>query len=454
MDFALLPPEVTSALMYAGPGSGSMLAAAVAWDELSAELHSTAGAYESVVTTLTAGPWIGPASAAMAAAAAPYIAWLRVTAMQAEHTADQAKAAAVAYETAFAETVPPPVVAANRSLLMTLIATNFFGQNTPLIALTETQYAEMWLQDTAAMQGYAASSAAATTLTPFADPASTTDSSGLPAQAAAVSQATGTAAGEVQNAVSSVQQALAAVPNALAALATPAPAAAVSPFDIVTLLDFGAGLISGTLDGIVGTTALPYDIGGYHIGVHTDDIVSGWAGIESWPGSAPVPPTQFPVITNLGSPVSAGLGEAGSVGGLRVPPGWTTTAPGFRLAALTSPAASVGAAAEAASAEGAGALFSQMAVAGMAGRALAGTVGTGGSGGPRTKERLGVAKRGAPATAEATGVTEETPAPAPVLPGGPITSIAAELRELASLRDAGILTEAEFIEQKQRLLPH
>lgn len=449
MDFALLPPEINSALMYAGPGSGPMLGAAAAWDALSAEMYATASSYQSVITSLTAGPWIGPASAAMAAAATPYVAWLKVTALQAEHTADQAKAAALAYETAFAETVPPPVVAANRSLLMMLIATNFFGQNTPLIALTETQYADMWAQDTAAMQSYAASSAAATTLTPFAEPSSITDSSGLPAQAAAVSQATGTAAGEVQSLVSSAQQALSAVPAALAGLATPAPAAAVSPFDIVTLLDFGAGLISGTLDGIVGTTALPYDIGGYHIGVHTDDIVSGWAGIESWPGSAPVPPSQFPVITNLGSPVSAGLGEAGSVGGLSVPPGWTTAAPGFRLAALTSPAASVGAAAEA-SADGAGALFSQMAVAGMAGRAMAGTVGTGGSGAARTKERVGVAKRGTPAAAE---TSEESAKQPPVLPGGPITSIAAELRELASLRDAGILTEQEFTEQKQRLLP-
>lgn len=450
MDFALLPPEINSALMYAGPGSGSMLAAAAAWDELSGELYAMASSYQSVVTALTAGPWVGPASAEMAAAASPYIAWLRVTALQAEHTAGQAKAAAVAYETAFAETVPPPVVAANRSLLMALIATNLFGQNTPLIALTETQYADMWAQDTSAMQGYAASSAAATTLTPFAEPSSSTESGGLPAQAAAVSQATGTAAGEVQNAVSSAEQALAAVPTALAGLATPAPAAAISPFDIVTLLDFGAGLVSGSIDGVLATTALPYDVAGYHVGVHTDDIISGWAGVESWPGAGAVPPTEFPVITNVGQPMSAGLGEAASVGGLSVPPGWTTAAPGFRLAALTSPATSVGAAAEASAAEGAGALFGQMAVAGMAGRAMAGTVGTSGSGGARTKERLGVAKRGTPAA----DVAEEPATSAPVLPGGPITSIAAELRELASLRDAGILTEAEFTEQKQRLLPH
>ena len=447
MDFALLPPEINSALMYAGPGSGSMVAAAAAWDELSSELYTTAGSYQSVLATLTAGPWIGPASAAMEAAATPYIAWLRTSALQADHTADQAKAAAIAYEAAFAETVPPPAVAANRSLLMTLVATNIFGQNTPLIALTETQYADMWAQDTAAMQSYAAASASATTLTPFAEPASTTDSTGLPAQAAAVSQATGTAAGEVQSAVSSVQQLLSAVPAALSGLAAPAPAAAVSPFDLVTLVDFGVGIAGVTADSILATYALPYDVAGYYVGVHTDDIVSAWAQSGSWPG-----PGQSPAIPNLGSPVSAGLGEARAVGALSVPQGWTTTAPALRLAALTSPAASVGAAAEA-SVEGAGALFSQMAVAGMAGRAMAGTVGAGGSGGARTRERVGVAKRSADAPG-ATEVTEEPVTPPPALPGGPITSIAAELRELASLRDAGILTEAEFTEQKQRLLPH
>ena len=53
-------------------------------------------------------------------------------------------------------TVPPPVIAANRTQLMSLTATNFFGQNTPAIAATEAQYSEMWAQDAAAMYGYAA----------------------------------------------------------------------------------------------------------------------------------------------------------------------------------------------------------------------------------------------------------------------------------------------------------
>jgi len=129
------PPLVSGAnapagRMYVGPGPGPLLAAAAAWDELAAELQSTAASYGSTIQGLTAGPWTGPSSIAMAAAAAPYVSWISATGAQAEQAASQAKIAAGAYETAFAATVPPPVIATNRALLMTLIATNFLGQNT------------------------------------------------------------------------------------------------------------------------------------------------------------------------------------------------------------------------------------------------------------------------------------------------------------------------------------
>ncbi len=64
----------------------------------------------------------------------------QATAAQAEETGAQAKSAAAAYQTAFTSTVPPPMVAANRSQLMTLIATNLFGRNTQAIAANEAQY--------------------------------------------------------------------------------------------------------------------------------------------------------------------------------------------------------------------------------------------------------------------------------------------------------------------------
>ena len=169
MDFGALPPEINSAKMYFGPGSGPMLAASAAWDGLAAQLHSAAASYSSVISELE-GSWTGPSAASMAAAAAPYAAWMTGTATQAEQAATQATAAAGAYEAAFAMTVPPPVIAANRSLLAALVATNFLGQNTPAIAATEVHYGEMWAQDAAAMYGYAGSSASASTLTPFTPP--------------------------------------------------------------------------------------------------------------------------------------------------------------------------------------------------------------------------------------------------------------------------------------------
>jgi PPE-repeat protein len=171
LDYGMFPPEVNSARMYAGPGIGSMLAAAASWDGLASDLRSQAGNYTSVISGLTSDGWRGPASISMAAAAAPYAAWMDSTAAQAEQTAAQAKAAASAYESAFSMTVPPPVVVANRTELPTLVATNILGQNTPAIAANEAEYAGMWAQDASAMYGYAGQSAAATQLTPFAAPA-------------------------------------------------------------------------------------------------------------------------------------------------------------------------------------------------------------------------------------------------------------------------------------------
>ncbi|OMC23356.1 PPE family protein, SVP subgroup [Mycobacterium colombiense] len=459
MDFAVLPPEVTSARMYAGPGSGPMLAAAMAWDELAAALQTTANSYQAEITALTSGPWVGPSSASMVAAITPYLEWMRTTGAQAEETANQARVAAFAYETAFAETVPPPVVTANRTQLAALVATNILGQNTAAIAATEAEYGEMWARDTAAMFGYAGTTASATRLTPFAQPDPTSNSGA--GQSEAVAQATGTAAGTARNAVT--QQSFSAVPNLLnSAAVSPAALTPTSATDLLNLeadlitvfLDAPAAVAGLGVDAPAATIALPFDIAGALTGFHTDDIISGWAGVQSWPGTGAVPPSPFPVITNpaggFGTLASAGLGQANTVGGLSVPPGWAAAAPAIRPAALVLPATSAGAAAEAAAAAapvGTGSLFGEMAVASMAGRAMAGTGGALG----RERARAGEIEK---ATREAPKEPKtESTTPPQVAAGGPITSIAAELRELASLRDAGILTQQEFEEQKKRLLP-
>jgi PPE-repeat protein len=189
MSFMMFPPEVNSALMYAGAGSGPLMAAASAWDELAADLETTAASYQAVIQELTGGPWLGPSSVQMTSATAPFIAWLQGSSIQAAQTSAQASLAAAAYEGAFDSTVPPTVIAANRALLAALVATNFLGQNTPAIAATEALYMEMWFQDGLTMDTYALVSQQATAL-PAQAPAPTTSDGGTSANAAAAAQTT------------------------------------------------------------------------------------------------------------------------------------------------------------------------------------------------------------------------------------------------------------------------
>lgn len=154
MTYPMLPPEVNSALMQAGPGSGPMLAAATAWTGLAGELQSAASSFAAVTSGLTGATWQGPAAQAMAATAAPYTAWFTTAASHTQQAASQAAAVAASFEAAHTATVPPAVIAANRALMGALASTNIFGQNTPAIAATESQYEEMWAQDVTAMAGY------------------------------------------------------------------------------------------------------------------------------------------------------------------------------------------------------------------------------------------------------------------------------------------------------------
>jgi PPE-repeat protein len=376
MDFGVLPPEINSGRMYAGPGSGPMLAAAAAWDDLAAQLHLTAASYSSVISGLTAG-WQGPSSATMAAAAAPYTAWMSATAAQAEQTATQARAAAAAYETAFAATVPPAAIAANRSLLMSLIASNFLGQNTPTIAATEAHYAEMWAQDAAVMYGYAGSSATASSVTPFSPPPQTTNPAGTAGQAAAVAQATGTSAGTT--AQSTLPQLTSAVPQTLQSLTTPTSAAAADPPSPTSALSDLSPLLIGPYNPL----KLYSPVGGNYdfafqnflAAFNRENLQMAYDGAVS--RAAAAAGGLGPGATgSAGEAVSAGIGRAGLVGSLSVPQGWVSAAPAIKPVAVVLPETSPGAVSAALAADGQGSLFSNMALSSLAGRAMVGTGGT------------------------------------------------------------------------------
>lgn len=335
LDFGALPPEINSARMYSGPGSGPMMAAAAAWNALAAQLSASAAAYGSVVSELTAAGWSGPASLSMATAAAPYVAWLHSTAAQAEQTGAQAMAAAAAYELAFAMTVPPPVIAANRSLLMTLVATNFFGQNAPAIAATEAHYAEMWLQDAAAMYGYAGSSAAASQLTPFTPPQPTTDPAGLAAQSGAVAHAVSNGAAAHSTTVTQLLSTMAAPAQAPAPPSAPSPLVLLGPVERIpnvlnTALSFTSAATSGR-NILIQNARMAFQ--------EAQDAEKSAAAGGRLVSSTPVR-LSGPTV----SAVSAGMGRATMVGSLSAPPSWATAAPEIRTVALALPESGVAAA--------------------------------------------------------------------------------------------------------------
>lgn len=342
-DFAALPPEVISTQLYAGPGAAPMLSAAAAWGALAAELHSTASSYGAVISELIT-EWQGPSSTSMAAAAAPYVGWISTTAGLAEQTAAHAQAAATAYEAALACVVPPALIAANRTQLAALQATNLLGQNGAAIAATEAQYAQMWSQNVTAMFGYASSSQAAGELTPFE-------------QAPAVSKDTGTAQ----------------------ATTTAAAASSTSSSWMQQLQDYINSLTTGytqswqqLIEGMTGSKeiaplweALFSSVKGIGGQATWTNVVgaSGGLGVSEWKGafvyapwSAGMPKASLGAglasPAGLGAgipvrPVSAVLGSAPTVGKLSVPSSWASAAPAIRLASTALPATTTTAAAAA-----------------------------------------------------------------------------------------------------------
>ncbi|GAB1815201.1 PPE family protein [Mycobacterium sp. MUNTM1] len=385
MDFGLLPPEINSGRVYSGPGSAPLLAAAAAWHGLAAELHSAAASYASAIAELRT-VWHGPSSAAMAAAAAPYIEWLDGTAVHAEQAAVQATAAAAAYEAVFAATVPPPVIVANRVLLGSLLATNFLGQNTPAIAATEAQYSEMWAQDAAAMHAYAGSSAAATRLTPFSAPPTTADDDAVAGQQAAVTSALQSAT--VSGVESTLSQSVLQAPVAAQSLAANAGAVTADAALPLSLTDI-TGILK-TFNSVMGVVSGPYTPLGlgnlmknwYQIAISIPSLGTGIQGIGPLLHPKPLLGVLAPLLHSdllTGSTalsgagtVSATAGRAGLVGSLSVPANWASAVPAIRTVAAELPETMLDAA-PALAVNGQQGMFGPTAMSSLAGRAAGAT---------------------------------------------------------------------------------
>jgi PPE-repeat protein len=385
MDLGALPPEVSSAMIYAGPGSSSLMAAASAWNGIAAELTSAALGYDQIITQLAGEEWLGPASASMASAAQPYVQWMTTTAGQAEEAAAQAQSAAAAYETVLGSVVPPPAIAMNRTTLSQAMATNVLGQNNGIISQLEAQYAEFWAQNASALYNYAGQSASAAKVTPFTSAPTVAN----PA-AAAVTQSAAPAASIQQT----LQSYLTQIQTALGLLSTPSGTTnlvtqfqnanpllqelwflvsgqSILPTNIGTFL----GGYSNYASFFYNTEGLPYfSVGMGNFGVQMAKSVGAIGGAAA-PAAAAVP-KGLPGLGGLlggGTGAAAHLGSATSIGKLSVPASWAGATPAA-VPHAAIPVSSISAAPEAAG--GPGNLLGGMPLAGVGS-------GTAGGAGPR-----------------------------------------------------------------------
>lgn len=346
MSYSALPPEINSGLMYAGAGSGPLLSAATAWQTLSSELAQSVAAVQSTINGLSS-TWAGPSSVAMQSALAPYTTWLSSTSAYASQMGAHAASAASLYEAAHAATVPPPVIAANRAQLASLVATNILGQNTPAIMATEAQYMAMWAQDGAAMDAYASASQGNNgQLKPHQSAPQVAN------PAAAQSSAPSTAANTVEQTVS----------NTLGKSLTDPLGTTAEASKYLSLVSGPASIASGGAGITANLVKLLPSIGG--AASSAASTMSNTALTDAIAGIGRAVSTPMGTLANA----AASLGRAVPIGGLSVPSAWAAAAPGSLVSSVSS--ALPGAASAAASEMAGMAPANMLAPLGAAGRAV------------------------------------------------------------------------------------
>jgi PPE-repeat protein len=329
MDYAAIPPDVTSALMYMGAGAGPLMAAATAYNNLAAEASSAATQWQSIMTTLTSEVWTGAGSMAAAASAESIVSWLTTTAASLEHAGVQATASAAAYEAAFAGVIPPPVIAENRARLLALQATNFLGINTPAIMATEAQYEAMWVQDATTMYVYDATSSSTGVLQPISPETQSTNPGAPGIQAAANAKAA------TSPATQGLSNGLSGITNQLLGSSSGSDPSLIdwSNIPIVQNVIYNVGVTAAWNVAMLTATfpLLGHFLASSPLGVtpFIDDVTPLGAGLGM--GTTLVGSTGFG-----GAAATAAMGEASAVGGLSVPASWSAAAPAT-LASSTAP---------------------------------------------------------------------------------------------------------------------
>lgn len=288
MDFTIFPPEFNSLNIQGS--ARPFLVAANAWKNLSNELSYAASRFESEINGLITS-WRGPSSTIMAAAVAPFRAWIVTTASLAELVADHISVVAGAYEAAHAAHVPLPVIETNRLTRLALATTNIFGIHTPAIFALDALYAQYWSQDGEAMNLYATMAAAAARLTPFSPLAPIAN----------------------PGALARLYELIGSVSETVGSFA--APATKNRPSKLWTLLTKGTYPLTAAR-----ISSIPVE---YVLAFVEGSNMGQMMGNLAMRSLTPTLKGPLELLPNAVRPaVSATLGNADTIGGLSVPPSW------------------------------------------------------------------------------------------------------------------------------------
>ena len=154
-DAAAVPPELNHTLMIAGDLGESLVQAAAGYESVADMLIAELTAMGLNTSTTAMVAWQGPGGIMMEMTAAEFMAvaaaasaWIRVGQVQAAEVA-------AAHTAAVESMIPAPACLTNRATQAGLVASNFFGQNTPgIIALDAQYYGHFWVTNATARTGY------------------------------------------------------------------------------------------------------------------------------------------------------------------------------------------------------------------------------------------------------------------------------------------------------------
>ncbi|ETZ55331.1 PPE family protein [Mycobacterium avium subsp. hominissuis] len=141
----VLPPDINAPLVHGGEGPFSLEQAALAFASAAVQDEANAQLLAALMAAVR-DQWDGVAADQYAAQLQPLIAWFEALAVNGHASAAQIQSAATSIADAIALSPHPTEVTTNRLTWGTLVATNFFGVNTPAINVADAQYLEFWFR--------------------------------------------------------------------------------------------------------------------------------------------------------------------------------------------------------------------------------------------------------------------------------------------------------------------